>query len=133
MHAQRILNKSSLKGKHTPTVLICSVSVFHCHALLSHRLFSLPRLICCYSTHPSPPSSLPLFSLSLNIPDALISISHAVIFISLSLFFFKNLFSSYFGEAFVCLWLCCSIAANHQKDMTHASTMLLRLHCVIRL
>lgn len=52
--AQWILNKDTLKGKHSPEVLICSVSLFRCHGLLSHLLFSLPLLICLYSTHPAP-------------------------------------------------------------------------------
>lgn len=47
-----ILDKNSLKGKRTSAALICSVSVFHCHALRSHPLLSLPLLICPYSTPP---------------------------------------------------------------------------------
>lgn len=67
--AQWILNKDTLKGKHTPAVLICSVSVFCCHALLSHPRFSLPPLICPYSTHPapSPLSHFFIFSLALHL------------------------------------------------------------------
>lgn len=96
-----ILDKNSLKGKRTPTVLICSVSVFYCHALRSHPLLSLPLLICLYSTHPTspPPLSASFFSLS-GIPDTFISISHTVIFI-FSLYHLP----SYFGKTFVCLWL----------------------------
>ena len=79
--AQWILNKDTLKGKHTPAVLICSVSVFRCHTLLSHLLFSLPLLICLYSTHPEPSRLPPFFfpSPSLRIGDTFISISRSCV------------------------------------------------------
>lgn len=99
-----ILDKNSLKGKRTPTVLICSVSVFYCHALRSHPLLSLPLLICLYSTHHHHHLlflSPLLFSLP-GIPDTFISISHTVIFIffslSLSIIFLSR-------HLFVCLCL----------------------------
>lgn len=93
------LDKNSLKGKRTPTVLICSVSVFYCHALRSHPLLSLPLLICLCSAHPTPPSSS-FFSLA-DISDTFISISHTVIFFFFYDFFYR--FSSCFEETVVCL------------------------------
>lgn len=96
---QWILNKDTLKGKHTPAVLICLVSVFRCHSLLSHLLFSLPPLICLYSTHPAPsrlPPSLFLPSLALRIRHTFIAISHSrvVVFFSSSPLLIETLWAS---------------------------------------
>ena len=114
------------KGKRTPTVLICSVSVFCCHAPRSHPLLSLPLLICLYSTHPTtPPPPLFFFFTLCQASQTLSFPFHTHWFLSFFFIAFHHISGRHLPvSGFVFFF-------NHQKEMNHASMMLIPV-CVVR-
>ena len=120
-----ILDKNSLKREtHSNSVnLLCICILLSCSSLSSSPLITSVNLSLLNPSYNPPPFFFFFYSLP-GVPDTFISISHTLIF-----FLFLFCFSSYCGETFACLWLC--FFFNHQKEMNHASMMLIPV-CVVR-